>query len=76
VDKSYGIQVANLAGLPDEVIQRSKEILNQLEENDINHPFIMNKKKRINDNFQVSMFEANAMEQSQNREYKEFIKIY
>ncbi len=31
-DKSYGIQVARLAGLPDEVIDRSREILANLEE--------------------------------------------
>ncbi|MBR4597040.1 MAG: DNA mismatch repair protein MutS, partial [Opitutales bacterium] len=30
-DKSYGIQVARLAGLPREVIERAKEILNELE---------------------------------------------
>ncbi|MBO7521988.1 MAG: DNA mismatch repair protein MutS, partial [Opitutales bacterium] len=30
-DKSYGIQVARLAGLPQEVIERAKEILNELE---------------------------------------------
>ena len=30
-DKSYGIQVARLAGLPPEVIQRAHEILNNLE---------------------------------------------
>ena len=29
--KSYGIQVAELAGLPENVISRSKEILNLLE---------------------------------------------
>lgn len=34
-DKSYGIQVAQLAGLPGVVIQRAKEILNQLEAYDI-----------------------------------------
>lgn len=32
-DKSYGIQVARLAGLPDEVVERSKRILENLEEN-------------------------------------------
>lgn len=32
-DKSYGIHVARLAGLPQAVIQRSKEILEHLEEN-------------------------------------------
>ena len=31
-DKSYGIQVARLAGMPTEVIERSKEILGNLEE--------------------------------------------
>ncbi len=31
-DKSYGIQVARLAGLPDEVIERATDILNNLEE--------------------------------------------
>ena len=34
-DKSYGIQVAKLAGLPDSVIERSKEIVNELVNNDI-----------------------------------------
>ncbi|UMZ73523.1 DNA mismatch repair protein MutS [Natranaerofaba carboxydovora] len=31
VDKSYGVQVASLAGLPDKVIKRAKEHLNTLE---------------------------------------------
>ncbi len=35
-DKSFGIQVARLAGLPAGLIERSKEILLQLEESDIN----------------------------------------
>jgi DNA mismatch repair protein MutS len=34
-DKSYGIQVAKLAGLPDTVIDRAKEIVNELSANDI-----------------------------------------
>jgi DNA mismatch repair protein MutS len=34
-DKSYGIQVAKLAGLPDSVVERAKEILSELLENDI-----------------------------------------
>lgn len=32
IDKSYGIEVAKLAGLPDQVIQRAKEILIDLEQ--------------------------------------------
>ena len=35
-DKSYGIQVARLAGLPDDVIQRAKEILANLEASELN----------------------------------------
>ena len=34
-DKSYGIQVAKLAGVPDMVIDRAKEIVAQLSDNDI-----------------------------------------
>jgi DNA mismatch repair protein MutS len=34
-DKSYGIQVARLAGLPADVIDRAKEILVNLEEGEI-----------------------------------------
>lgn len=34
-DKSYGIQVAKLAGVPDMVIDRAKEILVQLVDNDV-----------------------------------------
>ena len=34
IDKSYGIEVAKLAGLPDEVIKRSIQILEVLEENE------------------------------------------
>jgi DNA mismatch repair protein MutS len=32
-DRSYGIEVARLAGLPNEAIERAKEILNELESN-------------------------------------------
>jgi DNA mismatch repair protein MutS len=34
-DKSFGIQVARLAGLPEEVLSRAKEILSELESADI-----------------------------------------
>ena len=34
-DKSYGIQVAKLAGLPDTVIERAKQIVEELSTNDI-----------------------------------------
>ena len=34
-DKSFGIQVAKLAGLPESVIGRAKEILGELEQSDL-----------------------------------------
>nr|WP_312576194.1 DNA mismatch repair protein MutS [Sedimentibacter sp.] len=74
VDRSYGIQVANLAGLPDDVVKRAKEILSQLDESDINKPFAKRKKDRINDNFQVSLFAGGDSEISdKNKEYKDFV---
>ncbi len=45
-DQSYGIQVARLAGLPDSVLHRAKEILNNLEKAELNaegEPVIANK---------------------------------
>ena len=74
VDKSYGIQVANLAGLPQEVINRAKEIISQLEENDINRPFTSNKKKElIRDKFQLSMFAGLDNTETDNK-YKDFVE--
>ncbi len=35
-DKSYGIQVAKLAGIPDDVISRAKEVLSNLEKTELN----------------------------------------
>ncbi len=70
IDRSYGIQVANLAGLPQEVVIRAKEILRQLDESDINKPFAK-KKNRVTDNFQVSMFQPDNIENGKNKEYKE-----
>jgi len=37
-DRSYGIQVAKLAGLPGSVVGRSKQVLSQLEEQDRQNP--------------------------------------
>jgi DNA mismatch repair protein MutS len=44
-DESYGVDVARLAGLPDEVISRAKEILLELEEEEMKD--LEKKRKRI-----------------------------
>ncbi|MED9948166.1 MAG: DNA mismatch repair protein MutS, partial [Peptacetobacter hiranonis] len=41
-DKSYGIYVAKLAKLPDEVINRSSEILSDLEKNHVSNMSVLN----------------------------------
>ena len=50
-DHSYGIQVAQMAGLPESVTARAKEILHSLEEKEA--------RKRKFDDFQISLFEIN-----------------
>ncbi|PDH29342.1 MAG: DNA mismatch repair protein MutS [Puniceicoccaceae bacterium MED-G31] len=44
-DRSYGIQVARLAGLPSTVIERAKDILERLEADDSSHNLL---RKRLN----------------------------
>ena len=61
-DQSLGIQVARLAGLPPQVIERAKEILANLEANEFNvndQPKLAatGKKQQKSDNFQLSLFE-------------------
>jgi DNA mismatch repair protein MutS len=64
-DKSYGIYVAKLAGLPEKVIGRAKEILNNLENNAITegqpvlakHNKRTRRKKQNNDPTQPNLFD-------------------
>jgi DNA mismatch repair protein MutS len=59
-DKSYGIQVARLAGLPIDVIDRAKEILTNLEEGEFGEagqPRLAKQKRRAKDNGQMSLFQ-------------------
>jgi DNA mismatch repair protein MutS len=54
-DKSYGIQVARLAGLPKEVLARAKEVLNNLEEAELSaegKPKLAERKKKSGDRSQ------------------------
>ncbi len=46
-DRSYGIQVARLAGLPESVIDRAKLILDKLEADDSNHNLLRKRLKKI-----------------------------
>jgi DNA mismatch repair protein MutS len=59
-DKSYGIQVARLAGLPGEVVDRAKEILANLEEGEFGEagqPKIARRRKRgAADDSQLDLF--------------------
>ena len=56
-DESYGIYVAKLAGIKKSVIQRSKQILKELENVDLAKKTIQEKKKKITtEEIQVDMF--------------------
>lgn len=59
-DKSYGIEVARLAGVPQSVINRAKEILSELEKRDINNTEVLEEysiteKKQVEDTTPVNI---------------------
>ena len=62
VDKSYGIHVAKLAGLPDEVLQNARAILNIYEDN--------SKKKRNDSHVEQISFD---LDNNKKNELKEFV---
>ncbi|MDL2289578.1 DNA mismatch repair protein MutS [Clostridia bacterium OttesenSCG-928-F22] len=55
-DRSFGIQVARLAGMPGEVVKRAKEILVKLEANDINRSDLMSD---VAASQQLTIYDAN-----------------
>lgn len=62
-DKSYGIQVARLAGLPAEVVERAGEILLNLEEGEFSEPgqpkiAVRRRRKSRDDSAQMDLFGA------------------
>jgi len=61
-DQSYGIQVARLAGIPDRVIRRAKEILKNLEEHEISPQGLAKslKRKLARSTPQMELFEVLA----------------
>lgn len=60
-DGSYGIEVAKLAGVPDNVIKRAKAILKTLENNDLMKPKLVDDVQEAEAEFQMS-FESNSRE--------------
>lgn len=67
-DKSYGIQVARLAGLPDSVLTRAKEVLSNLEKKEFNEAGIPNlgKKKEESDNRETQTDQLQLFRDQQN----------
>ncbi len=59
VDRSYGIQVARLAGLPNEVIRRAKQVLRHLEKEHGNAPLRISS---VGDTPQIDMFQREREE--------------
>ncbi len=55
-DKSFGVQVARLAGLPDDVIARARELLAQLEAADINRDIMNTCVREKEDEQQLTLF--------------------
>ncbi|MGE5531986.1 MAG: DNA mismatch repair protein MutS [Bacteroidota bacterium] len=57
-DRSYGIQVARLAGLPAAVIERAKEVLRTIEQEDLAVAPTLQTAKKIAPTVQLQLFEA------------------
>ncbi|MEI6502855.1 MAG: DNA mismatch repair protein MutS, partial [Armatimonadota bacterium] len=57
-DRSYGIQVARLAGLPAEVIQRAKEVLRTIEQEDLAVAPSLDTARKIAPTVQLQLFES------------------
>ena len=57
-DRSYGIQVARLAGLPPEVIARAREVLHTIEQADLAVSPSLGSAKKVAPTVQLTLFEA------------------
>ena len=75
-DQSYGIQVARLAGIPDKVIKRAKEILGNLEEHELSPQGLTAKAKKqlARESSQLDIFDAIFEKAEQKNEILEEIK--
>ena len=59
-NRSFGIEVASIAGLPDDVVARAKELLKRLEKNDIA------RKSQMATNQQLSIFGESKLTEVKN----------
>jgi DNA mismatch repair protein MutS len=61
-DKSYGIHVARLAGIPGEVLERARAVLQQLEAHHLDEelPRPLRRRKRLTPAPQPSLFQEEA----------------
>ena len=78
-DKSYGIQVARLAGVPDAVTDRAKEIVRELVENDVAGVIKEAASGEREDNRQLTFFDriqpVDERQQAKNEIYEELLVI-
>jgi DNA mismatch repair protein MutS len=76
-DQSYGIQVARLAGVPEKVIRRAKQILHNLEEHEISPQGLSKTAKKQLSNYysnQLDIFDAIVEKSEEKNEILETIK--
>jgi len=76
-DQSYGIQVARLAGVPEKVITRAKQILRNLEEHEISPQGLSSKAKKQLSNYhtnQLDIFDVIIEKSEEKNEILETIK--
>ncbi len=73
--KSYGIQVARLAGLPDKVIQRAKEILSDLENRNYEVEDDLLKQEKMKDIFQQEQNQFSLFPMQYDQLAKEILKL-
>ncbi len=76
-DQSYGIQVARLAGVPEKVIKRAKQILHNLEEHEISPQGLSSTARKQLSNYhtnQLDIFDAIIEKSEEKNEILETIK--
>ncbi len=61
-DDSYGIEVSKLAGIPDSIIRRAHEILQQLEEGQAVSPGVRKSAKTLPDEYQMTLASSMSSE--------------